>query len=385
MNWLKKLGLLTLGLLPWYAFNSAPNKPREEYPLPEQIKVVSAKYVENDGDTVRIDTLGNVFVNGKKQKESLEKLLSTKDINFDEYFEINTERYKLTKNDDWLISRVCGQILSIPIKILLLDHNMGWGLNDENSRAVLSMLENNPEIKDLTVRINHNEALYDGIRLFTDEKVKERNNIIARSTLGVLICIKDELWAELFRGDYYNPMSQTVVTYSNIASIPGHEIGHHKDFQRFNSDWEYTLCRFFPPVMLYQEWVASKNSQNMLTNYDQYQFNRYLIPAFLTYILAAWTIGDRFIKKNKLRKQGRDTDLSKIPKNLQPQNSFAEKARYFVLSNAELLGGITAYSYSTSKNWPEMATYAAFAGGLVATGIVLGKIADQVVPYDYHS
>src|SRR3989338_3269192 len=109
--------------------------------------------------------------------------------------------------------------------------------------------------------------------------------------------------------------------------------------------------------MLYQEWIASKNSQDMLTDYDQYQFNRYLIPAFLTYLLAAWAMGDRFLKKEKLRKQGRNTDLSKIPKKLQPENSFLEKARYFTVSNAELFGGITAYSYSTSQNWPELATY----------------------------
>ncbi|MBI4919479.1 hypothetical protein HY837_06100 [archaeon] len=385
MNWLKKLGLLTLGLAPWYLLNGAPNKPREEYHLPEQIKVTGANYAEKDGDEVTITEEGNTFVNGEKKEDSLEGILLTKDINFNKHFEINTERYKLIKSEDWLISQICGQVMSVPVKIFFWDHNVGWGLDDKKSKAVLSMLENNSEIKDLTVRINHNEALYDGYRLFFDEKVKKRNNIIARSTLGVLICIKDELWAELFRGDYYNPMSQTVVTYSNLESIPGHEIGHHKDFQRFNSDWEYTLCRFFPPVMLYQEGVASKTSQELLTEYDQYQFNRYLIPAFLTYLLAAWAISDKFLKKKKLRKQGRETDLKEIPLRFQPKNTFIEKTRYFTVMNTELLGGIAAYSYSTSQNWPELATYAAFAGGMIGIGWALNTVLDQAIPYNYKS
>ena len=118
-------------------------------------------------------------------------------------------------------------------------------MDAEKSKAVLSILESNKNIKDLTVRINHNEPIYDCYRLFSDEKVKKRNNWFARTLIGVPSSILGELFAELRRGDYYNPMNQTAVLYSNIESIAAHEIGHHKDFQRFTSDWEYSMSNIF--------------------------------------------------------------------------------------------------------------------------------------------
>ncbi|MEK6857260.1 MAG: hypothetical protein AABX39_01595, partial [Nanoarchaeota archaeon] len=212
---------------------------------------------------------------------------------------IKTDRYRLVKSDDWLPSRVCGHVMSVLRKLYFWDHNVSLGLDDKKSRAVLAMLENNEKLKDLTVRINHNEAIYDGYRLFADEKVVERNNVVARATLGVLSCLCNELWAELSRGDYYNPLTQTVVTYSNVECIPAHELGHHQDYQRFSSDWEYSLLGILPPVKLYKEWMASSNAKEMLETQDKFQFNRYLLPAFLTYVLAAWSLLKRLTKKKE--------------------------------------------------------------------------------------
>ena len=73
-----------------------------------------------------------------------------------------------------------------------------------------------------------------------------------------------------------------------MESIPAHEIGHNKDFSRFSTDWVYGLSRAIPPVMVYQEWKASDNARGLIIKKDDWQFNRYLIPALGTYVLGAW-------------------------------------------------------------------------------------------------
>ena len=85
-----------------------------------------------------------------------------------------------------------------------------------------------------------------------------------------------------------NPLTQTVVCYSNIESVTAHELGHHKDCQRFDRDWIYILARPLPPVFLYQEWKASSRACDIMSKEDGWQFNRYLMPAFLTYCLATY-------------------------------------------------------------------------------------------------
>ena len=80
-------------------------------------------------------------------------------------------------------------------------------------------------------------------------------------------------------------MTQTAVVYSNLTSFAAHEIGHHLDFQRFDSDWEYFLSRKIYPVMLFQEYAASIYAADIMAGADRWQIFRYLVPAFFTYLL----------------------------------------------------------------------------------------------------
>lgn len=293
---MNKLLMFVGGLAIWYTMTGAPrNYTPQNYSLPQKIQVLEAHYEEKDGDKVSIED-GVLTVNDIKVAPLEERVINPEEINFDKDFEVRTDKYRLVKSDDWLPSRICGHVMSTLSKVYFWDHNMSWGLDGKKSRAVLAMLESNEKLKDLTVRINHNEAIYDAYRLFGDKKVVKRNNVIARATLGLISCLCDELWAELFRGDYYNPMTQTVVTYSNIECIPAHELGHHQDYQRFTSDWEYSLLGIIPPVKLYKEWQASSYAKDMLAEQDKFQFERYLLPAFLTYILGFLSL---FKKKKK--------------------------------------------------------------------------------------
>lgn len=289
-------GLIVGGLAAWYAVTGRilPQRVENKYSIPSEIAVVQSSLPTEvkENKFIVTDSEGN-----KKEETRLEKIVKTEYVDFSKDFEIKTDRYTLVKDKDFLPFRLIGHVMCIPVKIILMDWDIGWGNDTERTKAILSMLETDKSIKDVTVRINHNKALYDAYRLFTDKKVIERNPFIPRATLGVLNCLKYELWAELGRGDYYNPMTQTVVVYSNIESIAAHEIGHHKDFQRFGSDWLYSLSRIIPPVTLYQEWKASTNARKIISPYDDYQFYRYLIPAFMTYVVAIGLKTARKIKK----------------------------------------------------------------------------------------
>lgn len=356
------------GLATWYTFTSPSQSQLEkklEYQLPQEISVVET--------SLPFKTKGRVWTSENKdgtmkEKQELEKIVKTDDIDFSGDFSIETDRYTLVKGDDWLPSRILGHVASLPTKLYFWDWNAGIGLDEDRTRAVLSMLENNENIKDLTVRINHNEPIYDCYRLFGDENVAERNNFFARALLGVPSSIFGELFSELRRGDYYNPMNQTAVLYSNIESVSAHEIGHHQDFQRFDSDWEYSMARAFPPATLYQEWQASQNAKGSLESSDKWQFNRYLLPAFFTYLLAGYALSKRVLKV-------RDDD-DETP------NSF-QTLRHFGTRNLDLYGGIMAHNFSESLGAWEPLNYAAFTGGFIATELIADAVLKRIIPYNH--
>ncbi len=125
----------------------------------------------------------------------------------------------------------------------------------------------------------------------TEVQLRERNPFLYRLIFGTLDTVKDEIFAEFCRANYYNPLTKTVVVYSNIESTFAHELGHHIDFERFDTDWVYSLSRILPPIMLYQEWVASIKAKNsLMSDKDRWQFKRYLIPAFFSYIIFSIVI-----------------------------------------------------------------------------------------------
>jgi hypothetical protein len=121
--------------------------------------------------------------------------------------------------------------------------------------------------------------------------------------MGVPASLLYEMWAEFARGDYYNPLTQTAVLYSNVESIAAHEIGHSEDFHRFRMDWLYALAPVIPGGHLYQESRASLYAKDMLNAEDNYQFYRYLIPAFVTYVLSEINGIRKFIKKIKEKEE----------------------------------------------------------------------------------
>lgn len=378
-----KIALSALALSTWYNL-TGPSKEQLEfknkYPLPNEIKVIQTTlpYKNRKKIYTTKDPKGNI-----DEKIELEKIVKIEDIDFSKDFKIKTDRYELRKANDWLPSRLIGHVLSTPLKVIFWDFDIGGGLDEERTKSVLSMLEQNKDIKGLFVRVNHNEAFYDLYRIFTEKKLKERNNLVARTILGSLICLKDEIWAEFFRGDYYNPISKTVVVYSNIESIPGHEIGHNQDFNRFTSDWEYTLARSLPPVMLYQEWQASKNAKKNLSSQDQWQFNRYLLPAFFTYILGGYFASKKILQRKLLKVNGDNRPVDELKESEKPEIHPIQTLRHFGTMNLELYTGLAVYNLFTKNSLPELLGYAGLIAGIFATGKISDTILKYILPYEH--
>jgi len=375
MSWLKRLtyaGIFAAALSPWYYFTHqslSQKKVEEKYTLPAEISVVASSVPIHE-------------TKDPTSENTLEKIIYTSEINFSGHFDIRTERYHLVKDDDWIVSQVIGLIGSLPAKLLFFDFKVGAGMDAERSKAVLAILEGNENIKDVTVRINHNRVWHDCFRLTTDKKVTERNNWIARYVLGVPTSILSEIFSELTRGDYYHSLNQTVVLYSNIEGIAGHEIGHHLDYQRFSSDWEYGLTKFMPPVMIFQELQASLNSKDIISKEDQGQFERYLLPALMTYCVAGWFVSRRMVQKRKLKGEGYSDELiRKMKAGEKPKVPLHHTFRHFITENAALYGGIAAYHAGVANGVPELLTYVGFAVGMLATEKTLEVLGSQVLPY----
>jgi len=292
----KLIGFVALvgGMVTWYTLTGNParfNSERIEKNEASSVVQTIDQKVESIFDAE------NTYADLPEVIETTDGPLYTKDINFDDEFEIETDRYRIVKDKDMALSRGIGWLVSLPTRLILWDYDMCDGLDEERTKQVLATLENDESLSGITVRINHTSAIEDLKRLFNDPNVLERNSGFARGTLGLLYWLGGDMIDELRRGDYYNPYTQTVIVYSNVETIPSHEIGHFKDYIRHDRDWWYSLLRVFPPATLYQEARASLYGKDMLGPDQNYQFYRYLIPAFATYIFAAYA---------KLRKAYRD-------------------------------------------------------------------------------
>jgi hypothetical protein len=341
------------------------------YPLSTEISVTQTSLPCEEREKVW------VLEGDGAKKVDLERKVVSDNIDFMKPFNIKTDRYNLIRQEESSLSRSIGVIGSLPAKVIFWDMDAGAGLDETRTRAVLSMLESNPSLSNLTVRVNHNKVWQDLGRLFSDEKITERNPWLARVLIGIPTSLGGELWAELSRGDYYNPMTQTAVLFGNIEAISAHELGHHLDHQRFKSDWGYSMTRSIAPVMLYQEWQASKNGSKLLMSEDQSQFSRFLIPAFLTYCAGAYYMSKKTLQNQdtmQMKRRGRSGSISEA--------SPSQTLRYFGTSALSLYSGVQAYGFSQASSNHSVVNCAAFLVTAGLTGMVANGIMKNIIPYN---
>lgn len=202
-------------------------------------------------------------------------------MTLDEQLEsIGTNNLEIRKDD--LVSRTVSFVGNLPTKALFLSTKIGSYPKQETQNYVKEYLRNS-KLEDTTVRIGHSRILKDVLRLFSDKKLK-KTSLLGRILLGIPTTLYGGLIAKLTRADHYNPFTKTAVIYSDVPAIAMHELGHAKDYQEKNSPTLYSLARVFAPVMLYQEYVASRKAYKNLKENEKWQSYRYLMPAFSTYI-----------------------------------------------------------------------------------------------------
>ena len=342
----------------------AKEKAPAEYPLPKEIPVLKTTFPTHwSTNYVRVPLSNGKFATN----QVVSQVVRPEDLDLSKNFHLETPRYKIIKDKDWLPARCIGHVVSCFAKVIFLDWDAGLGLDAQRTKAAWSMVENNRSLDGLTVRVNHKAVCQDIKRLFTEEYLKDRNNWFARGAYGLFTTIAGETFASLRRGDYYNPSTSTAVLYSNIEGVSAHEFGHHKDFKRFESDVAYSISRSFPPTMLYQEAKASLYARDFLSNGDKGQFWRYLSIAFGTYLIGAYAASKRFVAWASDRE----------PEEVEG----GEALRCMITGNANFYGGVAAFTMAAVAGAGFWIGAAAFGAGFLGTWIVANRVLRRILPY----
>ncbi len=303
------------------------------------------------------------------------QILDLDQIDFSKDLRLKTDRYTIIKRSDSAFFDFLGKyLLSVPTKVGYADFkNIGNEVDAQTTREIVEMLEANKEIKGLTIRINHDDILEDMQRLFKEEQLVERNNIVARVALSPFILLAENR-VNVSHGDHYTPMTSTVTLYSNLTGIAAHELGHHQDYKRFDSDWWYSTIAHLPGGNLFKEWQATKIAKNdLLTAENSWQFQRYLIPALISYVFSTYAACKKWLT------------------NATPADSFGEKEpvtpgqtlRLAATAVAIVFGGGLVGGIATIAAGGFALQAAAFIGAAIGIEKGMDLILKPVVPYHH--
>jgi hypothetical protein len=181
-----------------------------------------------------------------------------------------------------------GWTIGIPSKLLLWNRRAdNHHISFETQAAIAEYLDAN-ELHSVRVRLNQYRPGEDWKRLVRNKSVGApwRYSLGALSVLGETV-----LPGRIIGGDHYNPFTNTVHIYSDVAAIALHEAAHSKDFARRKWKGSYAFAYLIPTIPLYHESVASSDVIAYLeangTPKQRADAARVLYPAYGTYIGSA--------------------------------------------------------------------------------------------------
>jgi hypothetical protein len=148
---------------------------------------------------------------------------------------------------------LAGNVLSVPQKLMMWDRRVDNHCISYSTEAQLREYVSNNGITS-KVRINQYAPIEEWKRLGQNQKIP----MLARCTLGTVHTLAYTLFpGRLFGGDKYNPYTDTLSVYSDIAPLGMVEVAYEKDLRnRSNPGW-YAFGQEFPIIGLVHETKAT--------------------------------------------------------------------------------------------------------------------------------
>jgi hypothetical protein len=181
-----------------------------------------------------------------------------------------------------------GNVLSLPSKLILFNWKVdNHAVSSDTEEALVKYMSYRAEnLKDTKIRINQWSPHGELKRLWINKHVAWPYRLLIG--LPITLVFEILLPGRLLGGDHYNPYTDTVHLYSDLAPVALHEAGHVYDFSKQEYRGTYALLRLVPFANLYQEFRATDEAIEYLITVEdrETELNSYkiLYPAYGTYV-----------------------------------------------------------------------------------------------------
>jgi len=181
-----------------------------------------------------------------------------------------------------------GNLFSLQAKLFLWNWKVGnRAISEDTEGALVKYLAHRAtDVQDVKFRLNQWAPGGELARLWKNHHVGWPYRLVIG--LPVTLVFEILLPGRLFGGDHYNPYTDTVHVYSDLAPVTLHEAGHAYDFSQRRYRGTYALIRLLPFVSLYQEFKATDEAIDYLIEKEERQTElasyKILYPAYSTYV-----------------------------------------------------------------------------------------------------